>query len=108
MGNGEKPAPHHPVPGSMWTEGLSTTDRPQRKKKKKKKRKKKKKKKKKKEKEKKKEKKKKKKKITVRGYPLHDSLPVRMEWEDNSSAVSRLHSAVVVCLSATETEAIPC
>ena len=27
--------PHHPVPDNMWTEGLSTADRPQKKKKKK-------------------------------------------------------------------------
>ena len=35
MGNGGRPAPHHPIPGNMWTEGLSTADRPQKKKKKK-------------------------------------------------------------------------
>ena len=29
--------PHHPIPGNMWTEVLSTADRPQKKKKKKKK-----------------------------------------------------------------------
>ena len=33
MGNGGRPAPHHPVPGNMWTEGLSTADRLQKKKK---------------------------------------------------------------------------
>ena len=33
MGNGGRPAPHHPIPGNMWTEGLSTADRPQKKKK---------------------------------------------------------------------------
>ena len=32
MGNGGRPAPHHPVPGNMWTEGLSTADQPQKKK----------------------------------------------------------------------------
>ena len=30
VGNGGRPAPHHP--GNMWTEGLSTADRPQKKK----------------------------------------------------------------------------
>ena len=33
VGNGGRPALHHPVPGNMWTEGLSTADRPQKKKK---------------------------------------------------------------------------
>ena len=28
VGNGGRPAPHHPVPGNMLTEGLSTADRP--------------------------------------------------------------------------------
>ena len=32
VGNGGRPAPHHPIPGNMWTEGLSTADRPQKKK----------------------------------------------------------------------------
>ena len=32
MGNGGRPAPHHPIPGYMWAEGLSTADRPQKKK----------------------------------------------------------------------------
>ena len=32
VGNGGRPAPHHPIPGSMWTEGLSTADRLQKKK----------------------------------------------------------------------------
>ena len=32
--NGGRPAPHHPVHDNMWTEGLSTADRPQKKKKK--------------------------------------------------------------------------
>ena len=32
MGNGGRPAPHHPVHDNMWTEGLSTADRPQKKK----------------------------------------------------------------------------
>ena len=36
VGNGWRPPPHHPVPGNMWTEGLSTADGPQQKKKKKK------------------------------------------------------------------------
>ena len=31
VGNGGRPAPHHPIPGNMWTEGLSTADRPQKK-----------------------------------------------------------------------------
>ena len=35
VGNGGRPAPHHQIPGNMWTEGLSTADRPQKKKKKK-------------------------------------------------------------------------
>ena len=39
MGNGGRPAPHHPIPGNMWTEGLSTADRLQKKEKKKKKKK---------------------------------------------------------------------
>ena len=34
-GNSGRPAQHHPIPGSMWTEGLSTADRSQKKKKKK-------------------------------------------------------------------------
>ena len=29
--NGGRPALHHPIPGNMWTEGLSTADRPQKK-----------------------------------------------------------------------------
>ena len=33
VGNGGRPAPHHPVPGNMWTEGLSRADRQQKKKK---------------------------------------------------------------------------
>ena len=33
MENGGRPALHHPIPGNMWTEGLSTADRPQKKKK---------------------------------------------------------------------------
>ena len=33
VGNGGRPAPHHPIPGNMWTEGLSMADRPQKKKK---------------------------------------------------------------------------
>ena len=33
VGNGGRPAPHHPIPGNMWTESLSTVDRPQKKKK---------------------------------------------------------------------------
>ena len=33
VGNGGRPAPNHPIPGNMWTEGLSTADRPQKKKK---------------------------------------------------------------------------
>ena len=32
MGNGGRPAPHHPIPGNIWTEGLSTADRLQKKK----------------------------------------------------------------------------
>ena len=32
VGNGGRPAPHHPIPDNMWTEGLSTADRPQKKK----------------------------------------------------------------------------
>ena len=32
VGNGGRPAPHHPIPGNMWTKGLSTADRPQKKK----------------------------------------------------------------------------
>ena len=32
MGIGGRPAPHHPIPGNMWTEGLSTADQPQKKK----------------------------------------------------------------------------
>ena len=32
VGNGGRPAPHCPIPGNMWTEGLSTADRPQKKK----------------------------------------------------------------------------
>ena len=32
VGNGERPVPLHPIPGNMWTEGLSTFDRPQKKK----------------------------------------------------------------------------
>ena len=31
VGNGGGIAPHHPVPGNMWTEGLSTADGPQKK-----------------------------------------------------------------------------
>ena len=31
VGNGRRTAPHHPVPGNMWIEGLSTADRPQKK-----------------------------------------------------------------------------
>ena len=31
VGNGGRPAPHHPIPGNMWTEGLSTADWPQKK-----------------------------------------------------------------------------
>ena len=31
-GEGGRPALHHPIPGNMWTEGLSTADRPQKKK----------------------------------------------------------------------------
>ena len=38
--NGRRPAPYHPIPGSMWTEGLSTAEWQQKKKKKKKKKKK--------------------------------------------------------------------
>ena len=34
VGNGGWPPPHHPIPDNMWTEGLSTADRPQKKKKK--------------------------------------------------------------------------
>ena len=30
-GERRRPAPHHPIPGNMWTEGLSTADRPQKK-----------------------------------------------------------------------------
>ena len=33
VGNGGRPAPHHPIPGNMWTEGLNTAERPQKKKK---------------------------------------------------------------------------
>ena len=33
MGNGGRPAPCHPIPGIMWTEGLGMADRPQKKKK---------------------------------------------------------------------------
>ena len=33
VGNSGRPAPHHTIPGNMWTEGLSTADRPQKKKK---------------------------------------------------------------------------
>ena len=33
VGNGGRSAPHHPIPGNMWTEGLSTADRPQKRKK---------------------------------------------------------------------------
>ena len=33
VGNGGRPVPHHRIPGNMWTEGLSTADRPQKKKK---------------------------------------------------------------------------
>ena len=33
VGNGGRPAPHHPVPGNMRTEGLSMADWPQKKKK---------------------------------------------------------------------------
>ena len=32
VGNGWRPALHHPTPGNMWTEGLSTADRLQKKK----------------------------------------------------------------------------
>ena len=32
VANGGRPAPHHPISGNMWTEGLSMTDRPQKKK----------------------------------------------------------------------------
>ena len=32
VGNGGRPAPHHTIPGNMWTEGLSTADQPQKKK----------------------------------------------------------------------------
>ena len=34
VGNGGRPVPDRPIPGNMWTEGLSTADRPQKKKKK--------------------------------------------------------------------------
>ena len=34
VGNGGRPAPHHPIPGNMWTESLSTADGQQKKKKK--------------------------------------------------------------------------
>ena len=34
FGNGRRLSPHHPIPGSMWTEGISTADWPRRKKKK--------------------------------------------------------------------------
>ena len=34
VGNGGRPASHHPIPSNMWTEGLSTADRPQKEKKK--------------------------------------------------------------------------
>ena len=33
VGNGRRPAPHHPIPGNMWTKGLSMADQPQKKKK---------------------------------------------------------------------------
>ena len=33
VGNGRRPASHHPIPGNMWTEGLSTADLLQEKKK---------------------------------------------------------------------------
>ena len=32
MGNGRRPALHHPIPGNMWTEGLSIADQMQKKK----------------------------------------------------------------------------